>query len=127
MLCVYRGSIVVAALLALLVIFVRLDIISHLRDKVRRGPTSLAGNEVEVRVSDCASFSVGADFYADIYILGEGGKVLAKWQDPDGRQSWSGVDQLVASIQWSSPTVLAFKDRDEPCELDLTAPPVEQK
>ena len=127
MLCLYRGSIIVAASLALFVIFVRFDIISHLRDKVRRGPSSPGGNNVEVRVSDYKSFSVGADFYADIYVLGEGGKVVAKWQDPGGRQSWDGVDRLVESMQWSSPTVLAFMDREEPCELDTAAPPLEQK
>lgn len=125
MLCVYRGSIAAGALMIFVVLwFVRfIDLAPIFHDKTRNGPQSALGYKVEVRVSDCASFSVGADFYADIYVLGEGGKVVAKWRDPGGRQSWDGVDRLVESMQWSSPTVLAFVDREEPSELDTAAPP----
>ena len=118
-LCLFRGGMFAAVAVVFVIgfLFLILRPLSAPRREVIVGPASPAGYQVEIRVSDCGP-GVGADFYADIWLLDPDRRKLIEWHDPDGQDSWDGVDRLIASMRWATPTSLAFtSDSRTDCEL----------
>lgn len=78
------------------------------RDLELKGPRSEKGLQAFILVDD-RGLGWGADFYCDVEIRDQSGKVVAKWDDDGGQQSDRGVDNLVESMRWISERTITFK------------------
>jgi hypothetical protein len=70
-----------------------------------------------VSVSDNRVVHVGSDFYADVSVVDPQGRVVARWKDPEGQDSPSGVKAVLSTMNWADEVTLEFTSKGGPVAI----------
>jgi hypothetical protein len=70
-----------------------------------------------VSVSDNRLMHIGSDFYANVSVVDPQGRVVARWEDPDGQDSRSGVREMLSTMNWADEATLEFTSKAGPVAI----------